>query len=207
MTENSPNPAGTINRRLRTKFLNGVIACIAGSLVLVYLLNYSNRGAPPGFSQSGIENLQPAYFLVHTTSIQFDAKGKLDYTLYSETVRHDPSDDSAKLTAPHFELFKNGTLDWIVDSQLGIISPDRETVDLQQRVVVASHDQQTILKSPQLIIFPDKKLAKTDKPVTLQNPNGFTRSIGLIANMDNKRIDLLDQVRGQYQGVLFEDEK
>ena len=127
--------------------------------------------------------------------------------IFSSGVKHNPEDDSSILTDPELKLYRDGILDWTVTAQTGAVYKQGQQVQLQQRVVIASADGETTLKTPLLDVFPNKKLAKTDKPVTLLNPNGFTRSIGLNANLNNKRIDLLEQVRGQYQGVLSEDEQ
>ena len=196
------------NRRRRAKTLNTAIGVVTAILVLLFLLDYSDTGTPPGLpGESDTAVPHPGYFLSGTTSTQYNDDGELEFTLTTREIRHNPTDDSAKLKTPHFEMFRQSARSWIGDAQLGRISGDGETLDLEQQVVIRSDDGDTVLKTPQLTLFPDKKLAKTDKPVTLQNPNGFTRSIGLTADLNHKRIDLLHQVRSQYQGVLFENEK
>ncbi len=191
---------------LSTRIINTAIASTAVAVLLVYLLSYSETGAPPSIGLEQTQDNRPDYYLVNTRNSHFDQQGALEFTVNSQFVEHNPKDNSADMKEPLFKLYRDGALSWTVSSQSGVVHEGGNEVDLQQRVVITSSDNTTILKTPQLIIFPNKKLAKTSKPVTLQNPNGFTRSIGLNANLQSKEIDLLSQVRGQYQGILNDDE-
>lgn len=195
-----------MNRRLRARLFNSSIGIITAVLVLVFLLDYSNTGSLPGMGPEAVLNTQSEYFLVNTDNREFDDAGRIKFRLLSAEVKHNPFDDGAELKAPHVEMFEEGEREWTIDSQLGKISADGSTINLEQRVVVSSEDQLTILRTPQLLIYPNDELAKTDKPVTLQNPYGFTRAVGLTADMRQQRVDLLDQVRGQYQGVGINNE-
>lgn len=195
-----------MNRKLRAKLLNGSIGVITAALILSFLLDYSGPGRLPGLGQAPVVPTKPEYFMLGAHNVEFDAEGDIEFVLTSEEIRHNPLDDSAQLHTPHLELFEKGQREWTVNARLGTIAADGSKIDLTQRVVVNSEDQATVLKTPQLLIFPNEKLARTDKPVTLQNPYGFTRSIGLVADMENKRVELLQQVRGQYQGVSIHDE-
>ncbi len=197
-----------MRRILRPRIVNGVIAIVTGILVVGYLLDYSGTGEPPGLDPDRQPTTpHPDYFLRQSTSTEFDEQGQLEFRLSSDAVEHNPKDDSAQLQSPRFKLYKDGSLNWTVNARFGVISGDRERLDLEQRVVVSSRDGETVLKTPRLTLFPEQKLAETDKPVTLRNPNGFTRSIGLTADLNTERIDLLQQVRSQFQGVLFKDER
>jgi lipopolysaccharide export system protein LptC len=186
--------------------MNTLIASAAAVLLLVFLLSYSETGTPPTFSTQSSQNTLPDYYLLESNSSQFNQQGLLDFTMTSTAITHNPEHNSIDLKEPKLHLYQDGELAWLVTAHTGAIYNSGKKVDLQQRVVISSSDQEITLKTPQLTIFPDKKLAKTNKPVTLQNPNGFTRAIGLKANLETKNIDLLKQVRGQYQGVLYNNE-
>jgi lipopolysaccharide export system protein LptC len=129
----------------------------------------------------------------------------LDSTITSEHTEHKPENDSSVMHEPRFQLYAEGLPDWHVSAQTGELFDHGKEVVLNQRVVVLSADQQTSLKTPQLRIFPNKKTAYTDKPVTLLNANGFTRSIGLEADFNKKIIVLLSHVKGQYNPKVTSD--
>lgn len=196
-----------MKRRTKAKIFNMLMAGTTGVLILLFMLSYLDSGAPPSLTADQDKKPQVKFYITQANSREFDDQGLLDFTLNSDSVRHDPRNGSARLSNPHLEVFRDGNLQWITDAQLGIVSQHGNQVKLRQRVVVRSADEQSIMTTPTLIIYPEKKLAKTEQPVTLRNPHGFTRSIGLTADLNQKRIDLHQQVRGQYQGILFEDEQ
>jgi lipopolysaccharide export system protein LptC len=190
---------------LNTRMINTTIVGIATLILLAFLWSYSETGGPPTINLGQSQNNPSDYFLVNTLSTRFDQQGSLDTIVIGESILHNPKDNSATIKNPQFKIYRDGILSWTVNSQSGIISGKGNRVDLQQHVIISNPDQTTVLKTPQLIIFPEKKLAITNKPVTLQNPNCFTRSTGLKANLLSKRIDLLSQVRGQYEGESYDD--
>ncbi len=190
----------------KARLVNTIVAGTATLVLLVFLLSYSETGAPPTLNTEATTNKLPQYYLHKVKTIEYDEAGRPDIKFSGETVKHDPVQNNTQIDSPEFLLFENGIHNWTVSSQSGVMHGQGEQVDLEQKVLIESTDGETILKTPQLAVFPQKKLAKTGKPVTLQNPNGFTRSIGLNADLGKKRIDLLNEVRGQYQGVLVEDE-
>ena len=192
-------------RFISSRFINTVIASCAAVVLLLFLLSYSETGSLPIIDQDNLQNTQPDFYLGKTYSSHFDQQGHLDFTINSEHVEHNPKNGSIKMIDPLFNIYDEGTLAWVIRSQTAVVNNDNQKVELQQHVIITSSDNATVLKTTQLFIFPNKKLAKTDQPVTLQNPNGFTSSVGLTADLQGKKIDLLSQVRGQYQGVLFDE--
>jgi lipopolysaccharide export system protein LptC len=192
--------------RISPRLTNMVIAGVGAIVLLVFLLSYSETGSPPDFNRQTSLTKHSDYFLINTETIQFDSQGLLDTIASSENVQHNPKNDIAELLNPSVQLYRDGALAWTLKAQAGEIHNKGSKVILNRRVTVVSSDQQTRLKTPQLTVFPQKKLAKTKQPVTLLNPNGFTRSIGLDANLQTREIKLLKQVRSQYQGLRVDKE-
>lgn len=184
---------------------NTAIAGVAILVLMFFLLSYSETGTPPAFIGQTPAEQRSDYYLKQSTSTDFNALGQREAILRSESTVHIPNGDKARLLQPHLELYENDQLIWTVNSQIGFLSQQGQLIELEQRVIVTSGNQQTIFNTPQLTIEPDKKLAKTRKPVTLRNPNGFTRAIGLQADLAKQEVYLLKQVRGQYQGVSEDD--
>ena len=186
---------------ISTKLFNTIIAIMAVSVLLAFLWSYSETGSPPKLLSTQTSNINPRYYLFNAKSTHFDESGALSMTMKSDAVQHNPKDDSSILKQPRIALYRDGVLDWTVRSVSGVADQNAQRIDLQQRVIIASGDNQTVLRTPFLALYPDEERAETDKPVTMQSPTGFTRSIGLIANMKTKHVQLLDQVRGQYNAV------
>lgn len=191
---------------LSTRNINALLAIIAASVLLLFLFSYSETGSPPQFTSQTNKIQYPDYYLVNTNTRLYDKQGILDSTITSERTEHKPKNDSALLREPRLQLYTEGMPDWHISAQSGELLDRGNEVVLNQRVVVLSADQQTSLKTPQLRIFPNQQLAKTDKPVTLLNTNGFTRSIGLEADFKQKTIVLLSDVKGQYKPEVILDD-
>lgn len=179
--------------------INRIVILAVATVVVVYLINYSEPGGPPIFRESSLKtNTKPDYFLVNSISTQFSKHGQIESVAISDRVEHNPDGDSINLSNPHFQLHKEGALTWNVNASYGVVFPDSDEVRLKQQVTIVSADEQTSLKTPQLTIFPNKQRAQTDKAVTLYGNSGFTRAVGMRADLDNKQIHLLSEVIGQY---------
>ncbi|MGK0500363.1 MAG: lipopolysaccharide export system protein LptC [Oceanicoccus sp.] len=190
-----------MNRRklLSTRNINTVVATFAAIVLIAFLLSYSETGTPPNFT-SDSQSTQPAdFYLINSHTTTYNQQGQKDFSLRSKQMRHQPADGSIKITAPQLAVFDNGMRSWNITAQTGVIYNNGKKIDLRQRVVINSADDETTLKTPQLFIFPNQKQAHTKKPVTLANANGFSRAIGMKANLNTKKIDLLEQVRSQYE--------
>ena len=196
-----------MNRRFRARLFNSFIGIVTAALILLFLSNYSDtRSLPTLGGESDLES-RSNYFLINPEIKKFNQKGVLAFTLTSSEVEQDPTDSSARLIKPQLNLYNEGQQQWTISAELGTISSDGDRLDLERQVVIQSEDRETILQTAKLTLIPDRKLAETDNPVTLQTPYGLTRAIGLRADMNENRVELLHQVRGNYEGLPIEHEQ
>lgn len=196
-----------MNRKFRSRLLNSIIGIVTAAMILLFLRNYSDTRSLPTLGSESELQVHSNYFLNNTTIREFNPQGVMTFTLTSREIEENPGDNSADIHRPELNLFRNGRLQWTISAELGTISDDGERLDLKRQVVVQSDDRDTVLTTPELTFFPDRKLAQTDSPVTLQTPYGMTHAIGLRAEMNDNRVELLQQVRGQYKGLPIEDEQ
>lgn len=181
------------------KTLNFGMLALAVVVALAFLF-YAETGSRTPLSDQTQPLVQQAdFFLLNSQSYQYDAAGKLDITIHSEKLQHNPVDNSVSMQKPRFDLYRDGVYNWTLTSQQGLISEKGDEVDLQREVAIVSSDTITTLNTDQLFIYPDKRQAKTDRPVALHSSNGLTTAIGLEADLDNKTLGLLQRVRGQYE--------
>lgn len=160
---------------------------------------YSETGIQPAINEASQTNGSSEFYLINVHSRQYDELGTLDTTINSTHIKHRPSDNSIQVDEPLINLYDQGLAQWKISAQRGVIYDEGDKIDLTQRVVIISNDQITSLKTPQLFIYPNKKLVNTEQAVTLHSANGFTRAVGMRANLAEKTIVLLDKVRGQYE--------
>lgn len=190
---------------LSSRNINTLFIATAVILLLYFLWAYSETGSPPEFSSQPVLNKQAEFYINNPLITQFNQQGALDSVMHSEQIRQNPADNSVDITQPQLNLFRNGEPSWTIKAQTGTIYNKGNTVDLQQQVTAVTHDRQTVLNTPQMLVFPNQQTAHTDKPVTLKNHNGFTRAIGLQADLNTRQIDLLNNVRGLYEPQAIAD--
>ena len=182
-----------------TRNINTSIVAVAGLILLIFLLAYSETGTPPTLTGNMQTKQYPDFYLINSYSKQYDKEGSLDIIMESQSLQHNPKDDSISLKRPYFQFFQDGVATWEIKALSGTAYNNGNKIELEQRVAMINENKQSSLKTPQLFIYPNKKRANTEQPVTLQSPNSFTRAIGMKADLSTKQITLLDQVRGQYE--------
>ncbi|MEH6910941.1 MAG: LPS export ABC transporter periplasmic protein LptC [Oceanicoccus sp.] len=182
--------------------INRIVIATGAVAVLFYLLAYPESGMQPTTTGKADVSTKVNFYLVNDVSTQFDEQGLLELSVTAQRVRHNPGNSSVDLTNPVFQLYTDGEHQWNVSAKYGVLFQHDDRAELMQEVVIVSTDQKTSLKTPSLTIFPQKRQAQTDKPVTLLNSNGFTRAIGMKADLEKKEIALLNHVRGQYEPLV-----
>ncbi|WP_101757607.1 LPS export ABC transporter periplasmic protein LptC [Oceanicoccus sp. KOV_DT_Chl] len=162
-----------LNRRRK----NTLGLVIASLILVVFLFIYSDTGSPPAFNETADENRGSEFYLIHAASRQYDEAGNIDTTINSSQIKHNPVNNSIKIADPLIILHDQGLTQWQISAQSGVVYNEGEKIDLSQQVVIVSNDETTSLKTPQLFIYPNQKLADTEQPVTLHSANGFTRAL------------------------------
>jgi lipopolysaccharide export system protein LptC len=188
-------------RLLSNKNSNILIGALSAVLLLAFLWRYSETGVPPALSQAADKSNRIGFYLLQSNSKQFDQWGKIETSLYSDQLENYPLKKQAIMTNPVVKFYDNGVHTWTVTSRNGLIRNKGQRVDFSQQVVITSTDGKNTMKTPLLYTFPERKIAKTPKPVTLETPEGFTRAVGMEAQLTEKRVQLLNNVRGQYHAI------
>ena len=182
----------------RSRRNNRMRGLLAGALLFSFLWYYGEPGQTPQIV-SPVQHSEIAdYYLVNAYSRRYDESGQLDTNLYADKATHYPRGDISQLQKPRMTLYDAGAISWTVTSDQGVIKEHGERVDLVQQVLAKSADELTTLKTPFMTIYPNQQQASTDKPVTLINPEGFTRATGMRADLAKEHVTLMSNVNGQY---------
>jgi len=186
---------------LSTRLINTSIVTITAVIVTAFLYNVSDNNSRQLQIAPSKDN-SPDYLLSTTISKQYNDQGLLTLKVNAENIIHSPENQSAKMRQPYFEVYENNALVWTINADRGTVLEKGNRIDLEQRIVIASQDKTTSLKTPALTVLTDQKIMTTDKNVTLNSPNGFSRSIGMEAKLESEEIHLFKQVVGQYEPTV-----
>lgn len=180
------------------------IALFAFVALLVAALGYWNLN-PEGFDpQSRSTGADSAidFYATNTYTVQYQVDGKLHYELTADKVEHIKASDITLMTTPNMNLFRGTELPWKIRSERGEVSPGGTEIELIEQVRVERTDAKgrpTILTTSRLTIFPEKEYAQTQQAVRIDAANGVTTAKGMKAYLNDGRMLLLSNVRGQHE--------
>ena len=152
--------------------------------------------------------IYPSSYLQGVQTKQYDKQGKLSYILHAETIAYFDKNKAPQaevtLDQPHLTLFseQDNEAPWLVSSKRAEGSENQDELMLIGDVIIQQtqeNGQQTQLATPELLIRPSRRYAETDKPVIITDETGITQAKGLKVFFDEKRIELLSNVTGEYQ--------
>lgn len=148
----------------------------------------------------------PDYTLENFTASAMDGHGKLHDRLRARIMIHYPDDDSAELTKPHIELYRQDAPPWRIDAEKGWVYSKGELVLLQGDVFIerdaVSKDGPLHVITRDVRIRPKDKYAETDQPVTILQGTARVDAVGMRAHFQEGRLELLSAVRGKYDPKL-----
>ena len=142
------------------------------------------------------------YYATNAHSRQFLPDGKLQYDMTSEKLEHLKASEVTQMTQPKMQLYRGTADPWNVQSERGEVNPDGTEVELIDSVRIARTDEKnrtTIITSTRMTVFPQKEYAQTERDVRIDGAGGVTTGKGMKAYLKDGRMDLLSNVRGQYE--------
>jgi lipopolysaccharide export system protein LptC len=153
------------------------------------------------------------YFMDNIISVIMDKSGTPKYRLTAEKLAHYPGDQHVELTSPYITLYRSSGKVWTISASQGKLLNDNNEVQLTGDVILKNilensrsnslykkSKAQTIMTiSTQAInIFADKRLASTDKAVTISTEYGKISAVGMNLYTDKQILELKSAVRGNY---------
>ncbi|MCD5993299.1 LPS export ABC transporter periplasmic protein LptC [Pseudomonas sp. CDFA 602] len=187
-----------LSKKIRKFLLFGVLA------LLLAAVGYWNI-SPESFMDQPVATVDESaidYYAINAHSIQYLPDGKMQYDMTADKVEHLKATDVTLLTTPDLQMYRGTVFPWHVQSKRGEVSPGGDHVELIDDVRVARTDEKqrtTIITSSRMTVFPQKQYAQTEQVVRIDGAGGVTTAKGMKAYLNDGRMDLLSNVRGQYE--------
>ncbi|MCP5215878.1 MAG: LPS export ABC transporter periplasmic protein LptC [Pseudomonadales bacterium] len=149
------------------------------------------------------QNAEPDFYLLNAKSVQFDESGKIRYRFNAQRLNHFPEGDYTLIETPDVTLFHNDGTPWYISARQGRITSGSESIKLWDQVVILRGSQEEPLKmeTRTLTIVPKKDIAKTEQDVVITNRAGRIDATGMIAYIDENRMELLSNVRVRHEPI------
>lgn len=185
------------------------VLLLGGLAALTYWLNAQIQ--PPAPRDGGAGRHDPDLYLENFRAATYDAAGNLLQSLAAKRAQHYPDDDSVDLVSPSLVLTDPGKPRLSISADAGTVSGNREVVTLTGNVR-ASRDA-AAPKAPRdglpagpvtvttehLRIVPKLARAETDRAVTIEEPRGIIRGVGMVLDNNAHTFRIRSAVRGTLQ--------
>jgi lipopolysaccharide export system protein LptC len=188
----------SIPRYLRTAGLIGL------TVALALAIGYFNI-RPSSFDQEILvtDPLQPDFFMENTQILMFNEQGTPAYQLRSARATHQRTDDSTQLEQPNLLYYRPGEEHpWLLRAQQGSVTKGGDQVDLMNDVLLQRqdpNDPSRRMTTQALTLFPERDYAETAQSVRIENAGSVTTADGMQVFLDDGRLELLSNVRGQHE--------
>ncbi|MBL4796254.1 MAG: LPS export ABC transporter periplasmic protein LptC [Oleispira sp.] len=186
---------------LRKRFLLLFIAAAVG-IGLLWIEDYTTQKTQDNINSASV---LPDYYGEGLRNRSYTKEGLFERQFIASHSIHYPSKKLTEFNDPEVHsVADNGDI-WVMKSLLGFHYEDLKTLLLQQDVLITplaelnSNDPlQTSIRTSELTLYTEQKLAKTDKPVKVTSADGHIDAVGMIIKLDQQKIEFLSQVKARY---------
>lgn len=177
-----------------------VLLLAAVAAVTVWLDRQVQPPEPAGNSKARHD---PDYIVNNFTVTRIGPDGIVRYKLTARRMEHYPDNDTTFLDAPKLVNFRNASVTVTATAKTATLSSNGENAYLEEdvRLVRSAYGNRSALtvQTTWLHVIPDYGIAKTDRPVRIQDATTVITSNGLEFNNDTQIIKFLSMVRGRYE--------
>jgi lipopolysaccharide export system protein LptC len=177
------------------------LALLAGLAGLTFWLDRMVQFAPGALQ--ALTRHDPDYMVDQLKAARTNEDGTVIYTLDADRMIHYPDDDTTHLTSPRFVSLRSKQAPVTITAREGLVSSNGENVYFKEDVKVTraayADRSEMVMRTVYLHIVPDDNIAKTDRPVQIDNANTLITAVGLEFNNETRILTLLSNVRGRYE--------
>lgn len=145
---------------------------------------------------------KPDGFVVNATYRAFDTRGQLKSRIRTRRAEQFRAEDRVTMEAPRAMLVpRDGGPPWFVRARTGLYRTDAATLTLEEDVRARHRNPergQVLMLSERMTLDNNKRIVQTDAPVTLIDRFSHTDAVGMKGWINDRKVRLENDVRGQY---------
>lgn len=146
------------------------------------------------------------YRLMDFQMNSFDENGKVNFSLQAPLLERNTDGKSLTINQPQFTFPNEAEQLWHARADSAWVSDRAKEVQLRKNVTVTGPKSplgvQTQFFSEQLLIFPKQNRIHSDEWVTINHGTTILKGLGLEADMNQRRVQLLAKVHAHYAPPL-----
>ncbi|HSB96450.1 MAG TPA: LPS export ABC transporter periplasmic protein LptC [Spongiibacteraceae bacterium] len=171
-----------------------LLAGLGGCLIMVtYLMLYWDSNPPASLLRYQDDPQHIDLYAEQVHGVKFDETGKIVQTLRAISMNHYVQSNKTLLTTPIIESTSKQNQIWDTTAVEGTLLGDDEII-LHGKVSIRDRERTMQLQTEIVHYFPNRSEALTDVAVVLRKLNDTTRAIGMRADLNRNRVELLHQV-------------
>ena len=184
------------------------VLLLGGLAALTYWLDAQIQS--PAGNRGGAPRHEPDMYIENFRAVSLGADGKPRQSISAKRAEHFGDDQTTELVEPRFELTEPGRPVLALTARHGKLSADRENATFRGDVHAVrdapaggaadgTPGGRFTLTTEELHVQTRQQRFTTDKPVTIEEPRGMIRGVGLEFDNLAKTAVLKGQVRGTMQ--------
>ena len=199
----------TLLQRIQTRFLTGNMRQMIAAAVLIMLafiglsLSKDDKPFPSPRTVATTSESQPDTMIDNAQLDAFDDSGRKARQLIGKKIAYFDVDQRSVIIEPHLHILhrsgeKTSTTPWEATADKAIAYQANNIVDLYGNVTLFSNktpNGPTRITSEYLHVNTDRKLAQTDKAVTIHVRNSVSHAVGMWADMGRDHLLLPSRVK------------
>jgi lipopolysaccharide export system protein LptC len=176
---------------------------IALMFALALLTFYLERAVRDEERQPTLRRHDPDYIIHNFTTVTFNSDGTPESTLSAAKMIHYPDDDSTELEAPRLARSLPDEPRMTVRADRGMLSSEGQEIFLYDNVRLVREAgagrPEAQLTTSFLHVVQPRSLARTDRPVLLEEPTRSLAGRGMEYDYGTGRLVLHADVRGRFE--------
>jgi lipopolysaccharide export system protein LptC len=189
------------------------VLLLGGLAAFTYWLD--SQVQPPAPRRDGSERHDPDVYVEGFKAITLDSRGRPTQLIAGKSARHFGDDQTTEFTEPVLAQTEAGQPEFRVTAAHGKLSGDRKDVVFTGNVRAVREAGPSApgeapvgpvtVTTEYLHVVPDAQTADTDKAVTIEEPRGIIKSVGLTLDNKAKTLKLKSSVQGTMQPQALPD--
>jgi lipopolysaccharide export system protein LptC len=183
------------------------VLLLGGLAALTYWLDSQVQAPVP--RRDGTERHDPDIFVEGFRAVELDARGHPRQLIAGKRALHFGDDQTTEISEPLLSQTEMDKPAFRITANKGTLSGDRKQATFTGNVRAIREAGPTkpgeapagpvTVTTEYLHVVPDKEVATTDKAVTIEEPRGIIRSVGLTLDNKAKTLKLRAGVSGTFQ--------
>ena len=140
----------------------------------------------------------PDFFMTNATYSKFDNNGNISNQFSTREIIHFQHQNNYIFANPSLKMYSDKTSPWYITATNGKSKEGKSAIYLWDNVKLVQNSDFDITTTT-LTVYPDRKFASTDKPITIVQNGSIVKAIGATADLNHGIVTLLSNVSCEYQ--------